>query len=251
MGKVLVFANNKGGSGKTTTVANVAAAMAKGGARVLVIDLDGQFNLTSYFSPQVEGRIASVFDSLKEGKDLAYYPTYQENLFICPSSADMSVADQMLYEREEGPVFLKRLVDKLKAQFHAILIDTPPSLSLTVQNALFCADYLFVPLQAELFAIAGLHNMLAAYESVQTWNNKAKIGGVVLTRWENTRANQQGYAAIEKVAERVLIQTKVRKSCALYEAQANKLSVYDFNPGSAGSVDYLAVTREIIEIINK
>ena len=136
--KIITFANHKGGVSKTTSTASIGACMARMGKKVLLIDLDGQANLTLYFIPNEDEVQASIFDSLVDGAPLPV-KHIRENLDLVPSSLEMASAEIALTNLLAREQLLSRLLEPVKQNYDYILIDCPPSLGIV--NARFlCLD---------------------------------------------------------------------------------------------------------------
>lgn len=132
--KIITFANHKGGVSKTTSTASIGACMALKGNKVLLIDLDGQANLTMYFIPDENDIDVSIFDSLVNGLPLPV-KHIRENLDIVPSSLEMASAEIALTNLLAREQILSRLLEPIKDSYDYILIDCPPSLGIVTTNA--------------------------------------------------------------------------------------------------------------------
>ena len=147
MSKTIAFCNHKGGVGKTTSTASVGVAMARQGKRVLLVDLDGQANLTGIFL-QDDAEV-SIYDSLVEKAPLPLVQI-EDNLDLVPSNLNMSAAEAKMTQLIQREMRLANLLAKQKANYDYILIDCPPSLGIVTINAFFAADEIYVPLSAEI-----------------------------------------------------------------------------------------------------
>ena len=150
----IAFCNHKGGVGKTTSTASVGVAMARQGKRVLLVDLDGQANLTSIFlQEEVE---ESIYDSLVEKAPL-HLVHIEDNLDLIPSNLNMSAAEaKMTMIMVQREMRLANLLASQKANYDYILIDCPPSLGIVTINAFFAADEIYVPVAAEILPLKGM-----------------------------------------------------------------------------------------------
>ena len=187
MGKTIVFANQKGGVGKTTTAVNIGSYMASEGKKILLVDFDPQGNLSSSVgcSHKQDG-IYEVITSKRDIKDVIM-ETVQENLSIVTSNLNLSGATIELVDMEGREFILRKALDSVKDQFDYILIDCPPSLGVLTLNGFVAADYVIVPLQCEFFALEGFISML--FQTVkriqQTVNKRLKIAGIVFTMYDS------------------------------------------------------------------
>ena len=165
--KIITFANHKGGVSKTTSTASIGACMAMKGKKVLLIDLDGQANLTLYFIPNEDEIETSIFDSLVNGVPLPV-KHIRENLDLVPSSLEMASAEIALTNLLAREQLLSRLLEPLRKDYDYILIDCPPSLGLLTLNALTSADFLIIPVQAPFLAMRGMAKITNVVEIVKT-----------------------------------------------------------------------------------
>ena len=153
--KIITICNAKGGVGKTTSTASIGACMALMGKKVLLIDLDGQANLTLYYIPNDSEIDVSIFDSLISGEPLPII-NVKENLDIVPSSLEMASAEIALTNLLAREQILSRLLDDVKQDYDYILIDCPPSLGIVTTNAFLAADEILVPMTPELLPLKGM-----------------------------------------------------------------------------------------------
>ena len=156
MGKIIAFANQKGGVGKTTTCVNVATYMALMGKKVLILDLDPQGNATSGVGINKTKDLKTIYDLI--GGDSSYEDviktTIVENLYLIPSTVDLAGAEVELIQLPQREKIIKKILDEIKASYDFILIDCPPSLGLITVNALTASDSVLIPIQCEFFALS-------------------------------------------------------------------------------------------------
>ena len=179
MVKIIVFANQKGGVGKTTSCVNIGAYMAAAGKRVLLVDFDPQGNLTSSFGKNGEGR--GIYEVISGDIPLAeaLYPTSLKNLSVVTANIHLTGANVELVHAENREFFLKNALSTASSSWDYILIDCPPSLGILTINGLAAAEYVLIPLQCEYFALEGLSQLLRTIQMVQgNINPGLKIGGI-------------------------------------------------------------------------
>lgn len=177
--KIITFANHKGGVSKTTSTASIGACMARMGKKVLLIDLDGQANLTMYFIPNEEDNGASIFDSLVNNVPLPV-KHIKENLDLVPSSLEMASAEIAMTNLLAREQLLSRLLEPIRQNYDYILMDCPPSLGIVTTNAFLAADEIIVPMTPELLPLKGMRLLDAFVTSLQRIKPSLRLGGVFI-----------------------------------------------------------------------
>ena len=242
----IAFCNHKGGVGKTTSTASVGVAMARQGKRVLLVDLDGQANLTSIFLQ--EEAEESIYDSLVEKAPL-YLVHIEDNLDLVPSNLNMSAAEaKMTMIMVQREMRLANLLASQKANYDYILIDCPPSLGIVTINAFFAADEIYVPVAAEILPLKGMMMIENVLEDLREAKPDIKISGVFVTRFDSRKnINKSVEEAVRAQYEDVVFQTHIRDHVSLSEAPGSGSSIFDYDSKGRGAQDYLALTQEILE----
>ncbi len=250
--KIISIANQKGGVGKTTTSINLCAAIAKSGARVLLVDLDPQGNASTGLGVESEMRDLTTYDLLtgEVSPTEAVQETKVDNLFIVPATTDLSSADINLMSKEKRSFMLHDAlrqpdIDTLNLDY--ILIDCPPSLNILTVNAMIASDSVIVPLQSEFFALEGLSQLMLTIREVrQTANPKLRIEGIVLTMYDSrNNLSQQVEADARDNLGDMVFETVIPRNVRLSEAPSFALSVIDYDPDSKGAKAYQALAEEI------
>ena len=250
MGRVIALANQKGGVGKTTTSVNLAAALARLGKRVLLIDLDPQGNATVAIGVDKNELTLSVFEVLVgECKARqAIMSVEQPGLDLLPANGDLTAAEVRLLEEGMGPKCLRKSLKKTRLQYDVILIDCPPTLNMLTINALAAADGILVPVQCEFFALEGLSALMDTIEIVQQQlNNTLHIDGLLRTMHDrrNNLANDVSNQLVAHFGMKVL-QTIIPRNVRLAEAPSYGESILDYDAASNGAIAYLALANELI-----
>ena len=181
--KVISVLNHKGGVGKTTTTINLGGALRQKGYKVLLIDLDGQANLTESlgFSAELP---QTIYGAMKGEYDLPIYE-HKDGLCVVPSCLDLSAVETELINEAGRELILAHLIKGQKEKFDYILIDCPPSLSLLTLNALTASDRLIIPVQAQFLAMRGMAKLMQVVHKVQQrLNSDLSIAGVLITQYD-------------------------------------------------------------------
>lgn len=250
MSSIIAILNHKGGVGKTTTTINLAAALQQKGKKVLVIDLDGQANLTESFGFSIE-ESNTVYGAMKGEYPLPLIKT-ESGITLIPSCLDLSAAESELINEPGREMILKQLINKLPKEnkFDYILIDCPPSLGLLTLNALTAADFLIIPVQAQFLAMRGMAKIMNVINIVQErLNPNLKIGGIVITQYDKRKTLNKSVTEIinESFCEKVF-KTIIRDNVALAEAPINGKNIYEYNKNSNGAKDYMDLAREVLKL---
>jgi chromosome partitioning protein len=252
MGKIIAFANQKGGVGKTTTCINVATYMALMGKKVLILDVDPQGNATSAVGVNKTKDLKTIYDLIDGASayDEVIQPTIVENLHIIPSTVDLAGAEVELIQIPQRERIIKKILDEIKESYDFILIDCPPSLGLITVNALTAADSVLIPINCEFFALEGLTQLMNTIRLIKyrDFNPNLDIEGVVMTM-KDKRFNLTAQVSNEIVKffkQKVYI-TTIPRNVRLAEAPSHGLPVALYDANSKGAEAYLSLTEEILK----
>lgn len=247
--KVIAVAMQKGGSGKTTTTVNLAAALAEKGKRVLVVDVDAQANSTSWFGVKDAGK--GVFSVLCENASLAdiIRETATKGVDIAPASTWLVGAEKALASEVAAETILRRRLSKLKDRWDYVLIDTPPTLGALTVNALVAADEVLVTVEAHIMALNGLAQLMETLDVVrERLNEKLKIAGLVACRVDGrTRHSTDVVDELRKRFPKDTLDTVIRENVRLAEAPSFGQPITTYEPTSTGAEDYRALAKEILK----
>lgn len=247
MAHIISMANHKGGVGKTSSVQNIGAGLARAGQGVLLIDLDPQANLSDGFG--YRDLEFGIFEAMLGEIDVPVVEL-QPNLSLIPSHIGLAGAEMYFstFTARER-ILAKTVIEKVEKDFDYIIIDCPPSLGLLTINAFTAAAEIFIPLDAEYFSMRGLDNLQELINRVQEdLNPSLEISGVFFTKYDNRMVIKNNVRKVirEKFGKKVL-DTHIRNNIAIAEAQAQGMDVLSYDPKCNGALDYQQLTQEVLK----
>lgn len=253
----IAFANNKGGSGKTTTCANVGYSLSLLGKRVLLIDGDMQLNLSlSFFSEEEVLEFAAgeqnLYQAIKKQEDLTAYirPTDYENLDLIPSSTLMSGIEYDLFTKWQREFILKNCLKQVKAsgRYDYILIDAPPTLGGWVMNILCASDYVVMPVEASPWGLFGVANMFEFLEDVRRINEHLSLLGIAVTKVDARKNYYRQTLETLKQADGVhVFEHIIRVDSEVEWAQDNSKPIMVHKKSARSAGEYMELAKEIEE----
>jgi chromosome partitioning protein len=257
--RTIAIINQKGGVGKTTSVANLGAAIAARGHKVLLVDMDPQSHLTLHLGVE-PGASASMYDVMVGDTGLAAAAVEaRPNLSIVPAVIDLAAAEVELVTTVGREQILRDKLNATPLPYEFVLIDCPPSLGLLTLNALAASQDVLIPLQPHFLALQGLGKLLETVALVQRRINPAlKVSGVLLCMYETgTRLAGEVLtdlrnffelsttAAVPWSAARIF-KTPIRRNVKLAESPSHGKTIFDYEPSSNGAADYAAMAEEFL-----
>ena len=249
---IITIANQKGGVGKTTTVVNLATALASIDKKVLVIDMDPQYNSSMSFNAyDPKKSIYRVFSNevtIKNAIQQSQIPHFN----VISACEDLAAAEYELADDENRNFLLKNYISEIKDNYEYIFIDTPPTLGLLTVSSLAASDEVLIPVQCEFFALEGLSKLIKTIELVKTnLNTSLKLNGIILTMYDKRNSLS---SLIEREAREYfdtnVYRFNVPRNVTLSEAPSHGLPAIIYDLRCSGSQAYIALAKEFLERSN-
>lgn len=250
MGKIISFANQKGGVGKTTSAVNIAASLGILGYKTLLVDLDPQGNATSGVGIAKKGLKSTIKDVLAgevTAKE-AILETAYDKLWLIPSNITLAGAEFDLFQEEEDPQnVMKNAFAEVKDEYDYIIIDCPPSLGMLTVNSLTASDGVVIPMQCEFYALEGLSQLMITISKIKAhYNNTLNVTGILITMYTNRLLlTQQVKNELKKHYAGKLFENPISRGVKLSEAPGFGKPVYYHDKHAKGANEYLAVAHEL------
>ena len=248
--RIIAITNQKGGSGKTTTAVNLGACLAGLGEKILLVDIDPQAHTTTHLGFKPHEIETTIYDVLINSQpvDKTITKTLVKKLDILPSNVNLSGAEIELVNMVGREKILKDRIKGLNDKYDYILIDCPPSLGILTLNALNAAQELFIPIQAEFFALEGMTKLLQTIKLVkERLNRKLEISGIILTMFDGRKNICKDVAQkVEEFFKEKAFKTRIRDNVKLAEAPSYGQPVILYAPRSHGSLDYQKLAKEVL-----
>ncbi len=259
MRKIAVL-NQKGGVGKTTSVVNIAAALANMGSRVLVIDFDPQGHLTTHLGLDPEKIEAGSYKVLTQSATVEQQMMLaRPNLWLLPSNIDLVGAESELVSVVGREIILREALVGLEDKLDYIIVDCAPSLGLLTLNALAAVDEILIPLQPHFLGLQGLGKLLQTVSLVnKRINPKLQVKGVLLCMFESraslpqeVKADIEGFLQSARGtncawSEAQILPVCIRRNIKLAEAPSYGKTIFEYEPSCHGAEDY----RKVAELIH-
>lgn len=243
--RIFAVAQQKGGTGKTTTAHAIGAGLAAQGRKVLFIDLDGQRNLT--FSMKALNRTGATAADVLNGKATA------ADAIIANATGDLIPAsDKLAIHALTGDGWqyaLKKAIEPIKGRYDYIIIDTPPQLGQILACTLTAATDVIIPTLADFYSLQGVNQVLETIEQARGINPALKITGILITKYSPRKVLSRDTAELlAKTAAAHgtrIFKTKIRECIALAEAAATQADIFTYAPRSVAAQDYTNLLTEI------
>jgi chromosome partitioning protein len=249
--RIITIANNKGGTGKTTTAVNLASGLAfRKNKRVLLIDFDPQGNASISLDVDIEALKYSIKDLLT-GKvlDLQYLVWEKgANLQILPANNSLREIEADLVGSVDGRLRLQARLAPIMHEYDFIIIDTPPTLGVFTQAPLIASTEVLIPVDVGYFSLQGIRQILEDIEKIRNhYNRSLQIGGILLTKFDSrTILSKQVEETLRRSFREKAFKTTIKVNVDLVRAQINRKSIFAFDEQSAGARDYQTLIDEVL-----
>lgn len=247
MAKIIAFANQKGGVGKTTSCVNLCCALRLLGRDVLLVDGDPQGNASSGMGVSKQSR-PNTYDMLIGGVSAADCVVETAYGDVIPTGKELAAASVELIGSERREFVMKQALQTLYSDYDYILIDCPPSLELLTVNALVAADSVLVPMQCEYYALEGITDLLTSVRMCKKrLNKRLEVEGIVLTMFDaRMNLTNQVAAELRKYLGDKVYETVIPRSVRLSEAPSHGIPGVVYDRSNRGSRAYMELAKEFI-----
>ena len=251
---VWAVANQKGGVGKTTSAVNIGALLADKGHRVLLLDLDPQGSLTSYFQYNPDELEHSIYDLFcYQGKipdglvNQIMQPTSKAGMQLLPSSTALATLERNISQQDGMGLVISKALAQVWDEFDFVLIDSPPLLGVLMINALAACERLIVPVQTEFLALKGLERMVHTLEMVMKSRKQPFDYLIVPTMFDRrTHASQKSLITLRQQYEGSIWQSAIPVDTKLRDASKEGIAVQDLDPESRAARAYESLLKVLI-----
>jgi chromosome partitioning protein len=244
--RVLAVLNQKGGSGKTTTAVNLAAALVRMDKRVLLVDADPQAHASIHVGAKPHQLTACLYEVLDRRCSAAEALQQAYGIDLLPSHIRLSRAEVELVTTLGRETRLRHQLEPIRNSYDFILIDCPPALGILTLNALCAASELLIPVAAEFLALDGLAQLLQTVTEVRReLSHSLSILGVLATRYDSRKRSCRDILERMQIDDVHLFQTIIRENVRLTEAPSHRKDIFNYEPNCSGAEDYALLATEV------
>lgn len=252
MARKIVVCSQKGGVGKTTTVVNLAVALARRGCRVLLIDSDAQADSTLTLGFDKRSLDSSLYDLMlgaERDPNKIIRKTNQASLWLLPACSRLTSAEIELVHVMGREFILKEKISQVENQFDYILVDCSPGIHLLSINAMFLCDEIIIPVQSQFYALEGLDQLFYTLNMIKTrMEHDIKVAGLLCTMYDKrNRLSPAILSELHALFGSYLFTTLISVNTTLAEAPIKNGSIFDYAPRSRGAVDYSNLCKEVMD----
>lgn len=250
MSRTIAVCNNKGGVGKTTTVASLGYYWAAQGKKVLLVDLDSQGNLTTLVSPiSIEDHIYTIMDAIK-GESSVPIDTVTDNLYIIPSGLSLSGFDRFVAGDPMMNYKIYDLLEPLKEEYDYILIDCPPAISTISYNALIASNYFLCVTSPDLLSRQGVAMVMEIASDVKKnprYNPSLRLLGIIASKVQKNQSVDKAILNVLKndMNGKFFVDTILESEAAMNKANNFKKSIFDYSPTSKSAIAYTEIAKTL------
>lgn len=248
MKKVCIFANQKGGVGKTACALNVGFELARRGKRVLMVDTDPQGNLTSwagYDPDSFEQTVFDIFKSRLRVEDVMFQ--VRDDLWLAPANILLASTEREIFASIGYERILKKAFQQALDRFDHIVLDSPPSLGALTVNGMVASDEVYIAVACEHLSVIGTNKLLETIDAIrENYNPNLEVGRVIPTMYSNTVLANEMLKQLASFFGDKLSKTVIRRNVKIGESSAVGQSVIHYDPASLGALDYAALVEEIL-----
>ncbi len=248
MKKVCIFANQKGGVGKTACALNVGFELARRGKSVLMVDTDPQGNLTSWAGFDPDSFEYTVFDILKNRMRVEDVMVHvRDDLWLAPANILLASTEREIFASIGYERILRKAFQPVLERFDHIVLDSPPALGALTVNGLVASDEVYIAVACEHLSVIGTNKLLETIDAIrENYNPNLEVGRVIPTMYSNTVLANEMLKQLSSFFGEKLARTVIRRNVKIGESSAMGQSVIHYDPTSIGAQDYAALVEEIL-----